>query len=70
MVSVLILETGILFPWWPVANGKVWSRRKVAFFPRELKCLGTKKTKPGLMFPTTQESFSKAIRSETLIFSV
>lgn len=41
MVSVLILETGVLFPWWPVANGKVWSL-KVAFFPRELKCLGTK----------------------------
>ena len=23
MVSVLILETGVLFPWWPVSNGKV-----------------------------------------------
>lgn len=42
-VSVLILETGILFPWRTVSNGKVWSQRKAVFFPGELKYLGTKK---------------------------
>lgn len=49
MVSVLILETGVLFPWWPVSNGKVWSQRKVASFLRELKCLDIKhKTWPNV----------------------
>lgn len=49
LVSVLILETGILFPWWPVSNGRVWSQREVVFAPRELRAWPPK-IKPDPMF--------------------
>lgn len=70
LVSVLILETGILFPWWPVSNGRVWSQREVVFAPRELKGLATKnKTRPYVP-RSHRKLFNMAVDFEMLKFSV